>query len=158
LYPPALVIHGHDERRGALGMNRADQCGQLVGDGVVAREEDAAAHQRMAQQLALLGGGRAAGEVDHQGAQTHAGGAVRRARRPPAVSSSSDSTCVVCGNMSTTPAAWSAKPCSCTSTERSRARLPGRQEIYNTRCGASAASAANTAAAPVRGGSSSTWV
>src|SRR2546430_7817327 len=28
LHPPALVIHGHDERRRALGMNRADQCGR----------------------------------------------------------------------------------------------------------------------------------
>src|SRR2546430_1947777 len=125
LHPPALVIHGHDQRRRALGMNRADQCGELLGIGVVAREEDDAAHQRMAQQLALLRADGAAHEIDHQGAETHAGGAVRRAGRPPAVSNASDSTCVVCGNMSTIPAAWSAKPCSCTSTERPRARLPG---------------------------------
>src|SRR5580700_3878444 len=60
--------------------------------------------------------------------------------------------------MSTTPAVASLKPCSCTNTPRSRARLPGWQEIYNTRRGASAATAANTSRAPVRGGSRSTWL
>src|ERR1700746_4059947 len=105
----------------------------------------------MAQQLPFLGDDLRPGEVDHQGAETHATAAAARVW-PPAVSSASDSTCAVCGNISTTPAAASVKPCACTNTPRSRARLPGWQELYNSRCGASPASAASTARAPVRGG------
>src|SRR5579864_7230568 len=129
-------------------MNRADQALELRRVAVVAREQDDAPDQGVTQQLEFLGRGLGPGQIDHQRPETHA-----RARR---VSRASDSTCAVCGNIPTTPAASRANPCSCTNTCRSRARLPGWQEIYNTRRGASAAIPASTARAPVRGGSSST--
>src|SRR6516165_8728838 len=138
-------------------MDGVHQLGELGGPGVVACEQDHTSHQRVAQELALLGGDFGPREVDHQRAETHAGAGERDAPCG-AMSSASDSTCAVCGNMSTTPAAASANPCSCTNTPRSRARLPGWQEIYNSRCGASRARAGSTARAPVRGGSSSTWL
>src|SRR5215470_3858198 len=138
-------------------MYRADERRQLRRIEVVPCEQDHPTHQRLAQQLALLLEDFGPREVDHQRAETHAGRAASQSR-PECVSSARDSTCAVCGNISTTPAAASVKPCSCTNTPRSRARLPGWQEIYNSRCGASRARAGSTARAPVRGGSSSAWV
>src|SRR5579872_4525213 len=121
-----------------------DQRGQPFGIDVVAREKNHAADERVAQQLAFLGGQRSAHEVDHQRTETHTSDIGSIATGAPSVSSASDSMCAVWGNMSTTPAAASLKPCPCTSTSRSRARLPGWQEIYNTRRGANRATASRT--------------
>src|SRR5215469_6939553 len=105
-------------------MDGAHQRVELVRLRVVPREQDHTTDQGMAQELPFLAGDLGPREVDHQWAETHAGGGGREAPCR-ALSSASASTCAVCGNMSTTPAAASANPCSCTSTPRSRARLPG---------------------------------
>ena len=42
---------------------------ELLGIGVVAREEDDAAHERMAQHIAVLGRQLETGDIDHQWAQ-----------------------------------------------------------------------------------------
>src|ERR1035438_9162963 len=86
------------------------------------------------------------GDIDHERSQTHAGPS----------NTAIDSTCVVCGNISITPAQVSLKPWEYTKISASRAKLPGWQEIYTTRRGRQCAIRAMSAEAPARGGSSST--
>src|SRR5690606_13224386 len=124
-----------------------------------AREQDHTAHQWMAQHVPVFGRWLATGDIDHQRTQRHAsllplcfdfgGGPSRMA---------TDSTWLVCGNMSTIPALRSENPCSVTRIPRSRARLPGWQDTYACRRGASSASSGSTSSAPERGGSISTWL
>ena len=98
--------------------------------GVVAREQDDAADQRMAQHLAVLGRQLEAGDIDHQWAQGHGLSILSSVLSPEhplygALSSTAmDSTCVVCGNISSTPAARKRKPSSWVRTPRSRASEP----------------------------------
>ena len=97
LHPAALVVDAHHQRRRARGVDVGDEPRELLRVRVVARKKDHAAHQRVLQDLALFGLQHRALEVDHQGAERH------DARSSTAM----DSTCVVCGNMSITPAASS---------------------------------------------------
>ena len=71
LHAPAFLVHGHDQRRGAHGMDVGHQARELRGIGVVAREQDDAAHERMAQHIAVLGRQLETGHVDHQWTQGH---------------------------------------------------------------------------------------
>ena len=83
-------------------MDVGDEAGELLGVGVVAREQDDAAHERMAQHFAVLGRQLETGDIDHQWPKGH---------KPHFLSSTAtDSTCVVCGNISRTPAARKRKP------------------------------------------------
>ena len=95
LDPPAFVIDADDQRRRTHRMDIGDQPGQLLGFGVVAREEDHAADRRVRQQFALLRLQHRTLEIDHEWTEGH------RVRSRTAM----DSTCVVWGNMSITPAA-----------------------------------------------------
>src|SRR6187549_2764090 len=147
LHAPALLVHGHDQRRVARRVDIGDQLAQLLRRLVVAREEDDAADERMAQHLAVLGRELEAGDIDHQWAQSHGTYLSRTA---------TDSTWVVCGNISSTPAASKRKPWAWVSRPRSRASEPVWQEIYTTRCGAGCATALKTSRAPTRGGSNRT--
>src|SRR5690349_11488208 len=147
----AFLVHGHDERRRTDGMDVGDQPGELVGVGVVAREQDDAAHERMAQDFAVLGRELETGDIDHQWPKGH------RRRLYFLSSTATDSTCVVCGNISRTPAARKRKPISWVRMPRSRAREPVWQEIYTTLRGAICATALKTSRAPTRGGSNRTW-
>ena len=71
LHAPALLVHGHDQRRVAHRVDIGHQLAQLLRGLVVAREEDDAADERMAQDLAVLGRELEAGDIDHQWAQGH---------------------------------------------------------------------------------------
>src|SRR5580700_4634264 len=99
----------------------------------------------MAQHIDIFGGQLGAREIDHERSQAH--GIFSN--------TAMDSTCVVCGNMSNTPAPDSLNPWA-TNTAVSRAKLPGWQEIYTTRRGSHCGIRSMIASAPARGGSSST--
>ena len=130
LHAAPLLIHADEQRRGACRMDGCGECGELRGINIIAGKEDDAAHQGVAQQLAILGRQFAPRHIDHEGSEGHAAPPCAAGRSSSAI----DSTCMVCGNMSTTPAACKLKPYSCTSVPTSRARLPGWQEIYSSRC------------------------
>src|ERR1700733_5965497 len=98
----------------------------------------------MAQHTHILRRQFQAGNVHHQRTQAHAG----------ASNTAIDSTCVVCGNISITPAPLSVNPSSFTKIPASRAKLPGWQEIYTTRRGCHVGMRVMSSAAPARGGSS----
>ena len=88
----------------ARRVDRGDQGAELRRVHVVAREQDDAADERVRSSSRSSGVRLGPRQVDHQRTETHAlerrcGGA------PGGGSSASDSTCAVCGNMSTTPAA-----------------------------------------------------
>ena len=69
LHTAALVIDRHQQRRRADGMDLVGQRAQLLGRLVVAGKEDDAAHQRVAQALALGLGQAQAGHIDDDGAR-----------------------------------------------------------------------------------------
>src|ERR1700689_999926 len=100
----------------------------------------------MGQHPDIVGAQFRARDIHHQRTQTHG----------VASNTAIDSTCVVCGNISITPAELSVNPWVCTKISASRAKLPGWQEIYTTRRGRQCANRASTAEAPARGGASST--
>ena len=52
-------------------MDVGHQPGELLGGGMVAREQDDAANERMAQDFPVLGRELEAGDIDHQWAQSH---------------------------------------------------------------------------------------
>src|SRR5262249_50847456 len=118
LHASAFVVHCNNQGRAAHGVNLGHELDELLRVDVVAGEENHPTHQRMPHQLALLRRHDGPEEIDHQRPEAHAVGLAGSSR-------ANASTCVVCGNMSTTPAATSLIPCSCTSSPRSRARLPG---------------------------------
>ena len=129
LYPPALMVDRHQEAWAAQRVDLLHQALQLRRIGVVARKQDDAAHQRMRQQFAIFRAQLRTGEIDHQWTQSHVvPPAGLSAAVPGGASRAMDSRCVVCGNMSATPAASRSKPSSLTRMPRSRARLPGWQE------------------------------
>ena len=68
LHTAALVVHRHQQRRRADGMDLVGERAQLLGRLVVAGKEDDAAHQRVAQALALGLGQAQAGHIDDDGA------------------------------------------------------------------------------------------
>ena len=68
LYPAPFMIDRDDQRRVAQCPDLGGERAQLVGAGVVAREQDHTADQRIEQALALRVGERSAGDVDHDGA------------------------------------------------------------------------------------------
>ena len=69
LDPPALLVHGDEQRRRAYRMDLGGQPRDLLRALVIAREEDDAADLRVSEQLALLGLERDAGKVDHDWAE-----------------------------------------------------------------------------------------
>ena len=97
LHTPTLVIDAHDESGRTHGVNIRDELLQLRGVGVIACKKNHAADKRMLQQLALQRLQHRPLEIDHQRSERH------RSTSRTAI----DSTCVVCGNISTTPAAVS---------------------------------------------------
>ncbi len=118
---PSFVIDRDDQRRGPLRMNCGDQCRKLLRVDIVTCEQDHSANEWMPQQLTLLGGDRRALQIDHQRTQSHPGNLFC----PPGVRTTIDSTCAVCGNISSTPAARTLNPNSCARMPTSLARLPG---------------------------------
>ena len=176
LHAPAFVIDRHQQPRTAHRMDLCHEPLQLLRVGVVAREQDDAADQRMDQHLAILGRQFLAGDVDHQWSERHCAlpgdcpvGVivayprleVRPARLihdPAGASTATDSTWVVCGNMSATPAASSSKPCSCTRIPDRAPGSPGGRKHTPRASAAGRASSGSTSRAPTRGGSSSTWL
>src|SRR5277367_901303 len=92
---------------------------------VIAGEQQDAADLGVRQHAHIIRAQFRARDIDHERAQTHVG-----------ISNTAiDSTCVVCGNISITPAQVSLNPWVCTKISASRAKLPGWQEIYTTRRG-----------------------
>src|ERR1700679_1265972 len=134
--------------RRTQGANCRRERGDLPWIGVVPGEQQHTADQRMREHADVLGAQFRAGDIHHERPQpeAHAG----------ASNTAIDSTCVVCGNMSITPAWVSLNPWSCTKISASRAKLPGWQEIYTTRRGRQCAMRVSRAAAPARGGGSRT--
>ena len=108
LHPATLMVDGHDQRGAACAVNLGYEGGQLLRVGVVAGEKDHPPDEGVPQQLALLGLEARALQVDHQGTEANRISPPRAA--PGGVSRARDSTWVVCGNMSSTPAARSANP------------------------------------------------
>src|SRR3954452_25424483 len=108
----------------------------------------------MAQDLAVLGRELEAGDIDHQWAQGQ--GESPGVAYDALSSTATDSTWVVCGNISSTPAASKRNPWVWVSSPKSRASEPVWHEIYTTRRGASCATALKTSRAPTRGGSNRT--
>ena len=66
LHPAPFVIDGDEQARLAQRVDFSGECGQLRATGKIAREQDDAADQRMAQALAVDIGQCGAGDVDHQ--------------------------------------------------------------------------------------------
>jgi hypothetical protein len=91
LHAAAFLVDPDDEGGRANGVERVYQGRELLRIEVVACEQDHTAHEWMPQELELLRSDLRAGEVDHQGTETHTGAAVAL-RLPPAVSNASDST------------------------------------------------------------------
>ena len=116
LYPPAFLVDGDEQRRRAHRADVAHQLLELLHAGVVAREKNHGADQWMTQHLAVLGRERRARNVDHDRPKGHFVTCL--------TNTAMLSTCVVCGNISITPADTSEKPCSRTRMPASRARLP----------------------------------
>ncbi len=115
LHAPALVIDGDQQPRTSQTVDLRHEVLQLPRIGVVAGEQDDAAHQRMSQQFTIFRAQRSAGDVDHQWAQGHGMSSPGlSADAPGGASKARDSTWVVCGNMSATPAASSSNPSSWT--------------------------------------------
>jgi len=91
LHTPALVIDGDQEPWTAQPVDLRHQLLQLPRIGVIAGEQDHAAHQRMSQELTIFRAQPGAGDVDHQWTQSHgmasfrlsvdARGGASRARR-----------------------------------------------------------------------------
>ena len=71
LHPPALLVHGDEERRRADRVDLRREARELLGALVVAREEDDAAHLRVREQVALLRLDRDAREVHHHRPERH---------------------------------------------------------------------------------------
>src|SRR5580658_392286 len=120
--------------------------GDLGRIAVIAGEQQDAADLGVRKHTDIIGSQFRAADVDHERPQAHAGPS----------NTAIDSTCVVCGNISITPAQVSLNPWVCAKISASRAKLPGWQEIYTTRRGRQSAMRASSAEAPARGGSSST--
>ena len=146
LHPTPFMVHRNQQMRTAHRPDTRRQRRDLRRVAVIPREQQNAADQRMLEHANVVGAQFRAGDVDHEGSQTHAG----------LSNTAIDSTCVVCGNISITPAQVSSNPKSCTRRPASRAKLPGWQEIYTTRRGRQCAIRGSSSAAPARGGSSST--
>ena len=71
LHASAFLVDGDDQRRGSHGMDVRHETGELGRIGVVAREQDDAAHERMAQHLAVLGRQLETADIDHQWSKSH---------------------------------------------------------------------------------------
>src|SRR3569833_2626330 len=110
MYAAAFKIDCNNERRAAHGEDRGHELGERVRIRVVAGEEDDSANERMPHQLWLFRGDSHTLEIDHQRPQANG---VRPFFRPGS-RIARDSTCVVWGNMSITPAATRLIPCSLT--------------------------------------------
>src|ERR1700680_56989 len=132
--------------RRAQGSDIRGERGELPRIAVVAGEQQDAADQGVRKHPDIVGAQFRTGDIDHERPQTHTGFS----------NTAIDSTCVVCGNISITPAQVSLNPWPCTKISASRAKLPGWQEIYTTRRGRQCANRVSSADAPARGGSSST--
>src|SRR3984885_3756633 len=100
LHASAFLVDRNDERRCTRGVDVGAERGKLRVVNIIARKQDDAAHQRMAQELAVFATQLKTRHINHQGAEANAG-RCRRAK---------DSTCIVWGNMSNTPAACKLKP------------------------------------------------
>src|SRR5450631_826835 len=123
---------------------RGSQSGYLLRVTVITGEQEHAADQGVRQHPGVIRTQFRSGDIDHERSQTHTGPS----------NTAIDSTCVVCGNISITPAQVSVNPWVPTKISASRAKLPGWQEIYTTRRGRQCAMRVNSAQAPARGGSS----
>ncbi len=66
LYAAALVIHGDQQMRRAQRPYCGGQRGNLLRAAVVAAEQQDAAHQRMAQDLDIIGGELGSRDIDHE--------------------------------------------------------------------------------------------
>ena len=97
LHSAALMVDRHQQLRRAHGAELGGQRGNLRGVAVIAGEEEHAAHQRVGQNLAVLRAQFRPGDVDHERAQRSWAHAFFS-------NTAIDSTCVVCGNISITPA------------------------------------------------------
>ena len=71
LHSPAFLVDRDDQRGLSHGMDVGHQARKLIGVVIVAGEQDDAAHERMAQHVAVLGRQLETCHVDHQGAQGH---------------------------------------------------------------------------------------
>src|SRR5258706_632216 len=101
--------------RRAQGANRRRQRGELPRIAVIPGEQEDAADQRVCKHPDILGDQFRSRDIDHERSQTHS------SRSNTAI----DSTCVVCGNISITPAQVSLNPWVYTKVSASRAKLPG---------------------------------
>src|ERR1700675_4544400 len=140
------MVHRDQQVRRAQGADRRRERRDLAWIVVIPGEQQNAADHGMDKHPDVLGAQFRARDIDHERSQTHAGPS----------NTAIDSTCVVCGNISITPAQVSLYPWPCTKISASRAKLPGWQEIYTTRRGRRCTARASSAQAPARGGSSST--
>src|SRR5690348_6353911 len=109
------MVHCNNEAWTAKGVDCGNELRQLLRIDIVPGEKDDSTYEGMPHQLGLIGRNGRADEVDHQRPETHPG----RPLRLPGSRIAMDSTWVVCGNMSNTPAAMRLIPCSCTSNPRS---------------------------------------
>ena len=152
LHASALVIDRHDERRGARRVDPGYQRGELPGVGIVACEEHHAADERMAQQLALRRAERCAHEVDHEGPEAHRSTSASRAQQRQRLDVRGvrehvdDARRLECEAMFVHQHH---------EIPRQAPRVTGNIQHP---CRREAARAPSTARAPVRGGSSSTWL
>jgi len=89
LYPSALMVHGHEQRRLAQLVDFAHQCLDLCGGLVVAREQNHPAGERMPETLTLLGGERESRHIQHHRAERHASSAMMCTRVPMGTRSNS---------------------------------------------------------------------
>ncbi len=119
------MVDRDQQMRRAHRADRRRQRGELLRIAVVAAEQYDAADQGWRKHVEVFGAEFGSGDIDHERTQAHAGFS----------NTAIDSTCVVCGNMSITPAPISLNPWSFTKIPASRAKLPGWQEIYTTRRG-----------------------
>src|ERR1700694_3412609 len=146
LHAAPFMVHRDQQVRRAQAADCRREGGDLPWIMVVPGEQQDAADQGMSEHPDIIGAEFRARDVHHERSQTHAG----------ASNTAIDSTCVVCGNISITPALVSLNPRVYTKFSASRAKLPGWQEIYTTRRGRQCAIRGSKAEAPARGGSSST--
>ena len=80
LHAPAFLIGGDQQPRVAHRVDLRHQPPQLLRVGVVAREQDDAAHQRMREHFAIFGRQLLARDIDHQRSQRHCALLPGRAR------------------------------------------------------------------------------
>ncbi len=116
------MIDGQQQWRRPQRADVRHQCRQLLRVFIIASEKNDAAHQWMAQQFAIFGGQRLAGDVHHQRTQCHSLKLLRGIEYGDGLYMAGmrkhiDDT-----------GRGQEKPCSDTSIPKSRARLPGWQD------------------------------